>query len=338
MSRKNNLSAVMTKEEIFAHVDAYFAEGQADISFDIKPEDVRGAIGAELKQLATINEAMALTARGVNEALVTAQKALETAQRKTGGNFTVTVEKPKAPAVTIKNPHAQFAELLQIVAAGCNAFLVGPAGSGKTTAAAQVAEALGLKFHFTGAIASEFKLTGFIDARGIYQSTEFRRAYENGGVFLFDEIDASGAQPLLSFNAALANGFMDFPDKTVKMHPDFKCIAAANTYGQGASREYVGRNQLDAASLDRFVFILWNYDQDLEARIAANAKWVARVQSVRLACEQLKIRAVVSPRASMFGTRLLEAGLSMERVEQLTLWKGQDAATVAKIQAHARNV
>jgi hypothetical protein len=32
----------------------------------------------------------------------------------------------------------------------------------------------------------------------------------------------------------------------------FVCIAAANTFGTGADRQYVGRNQLDESTLDRF--------------------------------------------------------------------------------------
>jgi len=38
----------------------------------------------------------------------------------------------------------------------------------------------------------------------------------------------------------------------VKLHPDFTIIAAANTFGHGASAVYAGRNQLDGATLDRF--------------------------------------------------------------------------------------
>ena len=43
--------------------------------------------------------------------------------------------------------HRQFEELLAWVDAGCFPFLIGPAGSFKTSAAAKVAEALGRPFH-----------------------------------------------------------------------------------------------------------------------------------------------------------------------------------------------
>lgn len=236
----------------------------------------------------------------------------------------------KAP-VDLGLQHYQFETLLRVVSTGLNAYMVGPAGSGKTTAAVNTAKALGVKFYFTGAIASEFKLTGFIDANGKVVNTEFRRAYEKGGLFLFDEIDASYPQAVLAFNAALANDYMDFPDKRVDRHKDFYCIAAANTYGQGADRQYVGRNQLDAASLDRFVFIDWRFDEDLERALAANDPWVDFVQSVRQVVDELKIRHVVSPRASIFGVRLLQAGLDLRTVVKTLLWKGLDQSTIDKI-------
>ena len=129
--------------------------------------------------------------------------------------------------------HQIFAALRMTVAAKVNVFLVGPAGSGKTTVAKQVAHSLGLRFHFNGAIHSEYKLTGFRDAQGKVHRTAFREAFEHGGLYLFDEIDASQPAALLAFNAALANGMFDFPDRHVQAHPNFRCIAAANTWGKG---------------------------------------------------------------------------------------------------------
>jgi len=227
--------------------------------------------------------------------------------------------------------HVQLPTLLQILATKLNVYLVGPAGAGKTYAAIQCAKALKVEFYFTGAVASEFKLTGFIDAQGRIVSTEFRKAFENGGLFLFDEIDASYPQAVLAFNAALANDYMDFPDKRVERHKNFYCIAAANTYGQGADRQYVGRNQLDAASLDRFVFLDWNYDENLERELAGNQDWSDYVQKIRRCIEVLKIRHVVSPRASIHGAKLLANGVSRETVEQTILWKGLDNAAIKKI-------
>lgn len=245
----------------------------------------------------------------------------------------IRLSKPDGSLVETGLQHNQFETLLGICRSGLNAYLVGPAGSGKTTAAEQVAKALGLPFFFTGAITSEFKLTGFIDANGRVICPAFRKAYEYGGVFLFDEIDASMPQAVLAFNAAIANNMMDFPDKTVPKHKDFYCVAAANTYGQGADRVYVGRNQMDGATIDRFAFVDWGYDEALEKVLAGEdqSDWVAYVQKVRRAVSEHKIRHVVSPRASINGGKLLRNGMKRAQVEAITLWKGLDAETVKKI-------
>ena len=227
--------------------------------------------------------------------------------------------------------HYQFDKLLKYVQTKNNIFLVGSAGSGKTTAAENIAKAMNLKFYFTGAITSEFKLSGFVDAHGKVVSTDFRKAYQNGGVFLFDEIDASFPQAILAFNAALANKFMDFPDGRIYKHKDFYCIAAANTFGTGADRQYVGRNQLDAASLDRFIFLSWDIDENLEREIARNDEWTNYVQKVRKAVAKISERVVVSPRASIIGAQLLQIGMSRAEVEQDVLWKGLEISRVKMI-------
>jgi hypothetical protein len=267
-----------------------------------------------------------------------------------------------APGVTLSGDsvmHHKFPLLAAAVAARVNTMLVGPAGSGKTTAAAQVAKALGLPFYGTGAINTEYKLSGFIDAQGRVISTAFRKAFEHGGVFLFDEIDGSLPGALLAFNSALANDWYDFPDANIKRHDDFRVIAGANTFGTGADRQYVGRNQLDAASLDRYAVLEWGYDEALEAamigadapkgapvprsieplpaeRVQAVAfQWVERVRKVRSAVNELKVRHVVSPRATVNGSRLLAAGFTWAEAEDAVIWKGLDADTRGKVIAKA---
>ena len=335
--RLNHLapSAALTKSQAFAFIDAYFNEGQCDIAFDVSAEDVRRHVSADLTAAADKSAAAFQIAA---ETRLLAQRAYELAEAKSAATATVTVEikREGKPTAKVEGAHKQFGTLLSVLAAGCHAYLAGPAGSGKTTAARDCAKALDLPFFFTGAVANEFKLTGFRDAQGNYAKTPFRLWCEQGGVFLWDEIDASDARALLSFNAALANGVMEFPDGvTVTLHPTCRAVAAANTFGGGADRVYVGRNQLDAASLDRFAFIAWNYDEALELRIAGNGEWCRRVQSIRRAVDALKVRAVVSPRASIYGAKLLAQGLDRATVETLTVWKGLDDATVTKIKAAA---
>jgi MoxR-like ATPase len=229
--------------------------------------------------------------------------------------------------------HPVFGDVLAALSVRENVYLVGPAGSGKTTIAAQAADALELPFYSTGAVGMAYQLQGFINAEGRYMETDLYRAYVGGGVFLFDEIDASSAQALLAFNAIAANDLAAFPCGTVKRHADFVIIAAANTWGSGADAQYVGRAQLDAATLDRFAFISMDYDERLELAISSNDEWTRYVQAFRRITRQLKIRAVVSPRASIKGGKLLSAGLSWNRVEEMLLIRGLSANEVEQVRA-----
>jgi hypothetical protein len=145
--------------------------------------------------------------------------------------------------------HPMFPELVQAagsrMASGVqpNIWLAGPTGSGKTHAAKMTAKALGVAWHYNGALSMPHELLGFIDAGGRYHRTPFREAYEHGGVYLFDEVDGSDNSALLALNAALANGVATFPDGQVERHKDCVIIATANTWGLGRNCRLRGARQ-----------------------------------------------------------------------------------------------
>lgn len=228
--------------------------------------------------------------------------------------------------------HKSFPMLLTTLQAGFPVWMPGPAGSGKTTAAHNAARAMSLPFRHTGAVDNVYQLLGFIDAAGTYHRTTFREAYEHGGVFLWDEVDASNPAALVAFNAALENGSCVFPDGVVTKHADCYFIAAANTYGTGATHEYVGRTKIDAATVDRFVMLEWDYDEILERAIAGDNEWTRYVQNVRRAIKaDGSIKHLVTPRASIRGNALLAAGLHKDHVIDMTVRKGLPADTWARI-------
>mgnify|MGYP000221093270 FL=1 len=249
--------------------------------------------------------------------------------------ISIDLTKPSGKTVTLPagTAHKDLKVALSIVTEQVPLMLIGPAGSGKTTLASQIADALELDFYFTGAVDSPYRLLGFRDGAGNVHRTAFRDAFEKGGVFLFDEQDASMANAILSFNAAVDNRMCDFPDGVVKAHPDFRVIASANTWGHGADRMYVGRMQQDGASLNRYFQMAMDYDEDLERAIAGNDEWVDRVQAVRKAVRSLKLRHIVSPRQSIHGAKLLAAGIPKGTVEAGTIFAGLDSDTIRKVKA-----
>jgi hypothetical protein len=240
------------------------------------------------------------------------------------------------PEVKLGPQHKSFEKLLRVITTKRRipAYLCGPAGSGKTEAAHSAAKALNVPFHPISVCqqTSKADLLGYINpGTGLLVRTPFRNAFENGGVHLIDEIDAGNANVTVVLNAALSNGGCSFPDGYIQRHADFYCIAAANTWGYGADREYVGRNQLDGATRSRFGFIPWDYDEAFEKAISANPDWTARVQALRHAAFELKERIIISPRASLNGAELIASGFTPREVEDILIFGGVSADIAAKI-------
>lgn len=222
------------------------------------------------------------------------------------------------------NNHKETAFVLSALNAGLHPFLVGGAGSGKTTIAEKCSEALKLDF---GAISvcgqtTQTSLLGYMNASGNYIRTKFRDIYENGGIFLLDEIDNGNPNVLAVLNSALSNDYCSFPDGMIKKHINFKLIASGNTYGTGADRQYVGRNELDSATLDRFVIIEIDYDEKLENQIV-NCKPVTEfVQFIRKTIKEKNIRHIVSPRASIAIYKLAQSKINLDKIIEAVIWKG----------------
>ncbi|HIW87251.1 MAG TPA: AAA family ATPase, partial [Candidatus Onthomorpha intestinigallinarum] len=213
-------------------------------------------------------------------------------------------------------------------------YLYGPAGTGKNVLAKQVAEGLCLDFYYCGCLQNKYELEGFIDAGGNYQETEFFKAFTQGGVFLFDEIDGTAAEVLIAFNAALANGYYNFPKYgKIKAHDNFVCIAAGNTVGRGANDAYNGRFQLDASTLDRFAFVELDYDREIEISAAGgDEELVDFIHTVRGEINKSGLTYTASPRAIIRIAMCLKSGKTFEEgiKEGLTgSWDENDTKRIA---------
>ena len=218
----------------------------------------------------------------------------------TGSVINVVVDGKKTTTKTEQVLDPNFANILKLVAAHENVYLYGPAGSGKNTIAEQIAEALGVEFYYQNTLVTKFDVSGYKNAQGEYEETAFYKAWKNGGLFFADELDNSTAEAIIALNAALANGYYTFPNSGEKVakHPDFYCIAAGNTNGQGATEEYCGRYQMDESSRDRFAFIEIGYNEKIEESICGGHLDILEfVRDLRSVTKSLQIKLICGYRA-----------------------------------------
>lgn len=221
--------------------------------------------------------------------------------------------------------HEKFETILRLVSAPfearCSPYLYGPSGTGKTYTAGKIAEALGLDFYCISAVQDILNLEGYQDAAGIYHGTAFRTAFENGGLLLFDEIDASLPDVINKLNAALANGVYEFPDKVVNVHPDFRFMAAGNTCGKGGNQRYTGRYVLEESTLNRFAITAFNYSPAIEESLGSD-EIVAIVRGLRAACNDLQLTFDYGYRDISRLDYLISSGLPLADVIDAAIVRG----------------
>ena len=235
--------------------------------------------------------------------------------------------------------HAQYDTIKTCLECGIPVYLGGPAGAGKNYTVEQIAKELGWDFYFANSVQDEFKLTGYKDANSNYNETEFYQACvnEKDCIFFLDEIDASTPEVLVLLNAAIANGYFNFPVGRVEFdHVHF--VAAGNTMGNGADDMYTGRMSLDGATLDRFVMIEFDYDERVEMNLAkGNRELVDFMHAMRETCNNLGIRATFSYRAIISVTKLEGAGMDIATIIKIAVVKGIDKDTLRTIRPNLSN-
>lgn len=248
--------------------------------------------------------------------------------------------------------HKELPDIIDALLVGEHVYLVGPPGTGKSFITEQAAEVLSLGWYSMsfGPQTPESRLWGHMSPDGEYVTTSWRKAVEgeandddvaNGALFCGDEIDNGNGGVIVTMNQTLAGNKVTFPDGVVPVHPWFRAVVTANTWGTGPTAEFVGRNPLDAAFLDRFTRFEIAPDERLEARLCRKAaptlsateiaEWLDIVWQMRENAQKNRINVVVSLRTAMAGTRLKALGWSNRKVLDHRVLGGLPDARVAHL-------
>lgn len=254
-------------------------------------------------------------------------------QQGTGTTINVTVNGNTTTTTTEEVLDPQFNFILNLVARNENVYLYGPAGSGKNTICAQIAKALKLDFYYQNTLVTKFDISGYKNAQGEFEETAAYKAMKNGGLLMLDELDNSQAEAIIALNAALANGYYTFGNgEQVKLHNNFRCMAAGNTNGQGATEEYCGRFAMDESSRDRFAFIHVNYNSDIEKSLSKGHTDILEfVHDLRNACKSLQIKLIAGYRAICKLAKFYDTGT--EAVLNAFIFRGMQKDDIRQIAA-----
>lgn len=84
---------------------------------------------------------------------------------------------------------------------------------------------------------------------------------------------------------------------------------------------YVGRNVLDGATLDRFIVIEFDYDEEIEKKLAYDQELYEFIIELRHIIKDSSLRYIVSMRATINASKLLEIGETKEKILKASIIK-----------------
>lgn len=195
--------------------------------------------------------------------------------------------------------------------------LVGPAGNGKTTTAEIALTAHGTQYLIMNCT-DRTEVNDLVGGLRLTPNGEewvdgiVTTAFREGKAVILDEADALDPRVMMALQTALLDPGPEHKSRYIavngeKVYPASTCpiVMTMNTVGSGANREYVGRNRLDAAGLDRITMLQTGYENEVEMlqargiKKALAGKIVKWAERTRKAIDDNALRQIVSPRTML---------------------------------------
>lgn len=269
----------------------------------------------------------------------------------------IEIKRDDAPPTKIEGAHFNMERLIRLISAGIPVYTWGPPGTGKSTAALQAAEALGLYYEVDtlDPTTTRSMIQGFMDATRQPSYTAFSRCYtgegvevesgkNKGGLYIGEEIDCAPASVQSLKNTAYANGHSPFAWGMRKRGEKFGGVYNGNTPGR-PTREFPERKPMSAAFLDRLYFMYWGRDENITRRATGRPLVVSPTRDTRTCspglwsewCDKILVwkatnapTLMVTDRAVHVGIRAMAAGEGMLEVAHGMIFRGADEEIVSK--------
>lgn len=234
--------------------------------------------------------------------------------------------------------HSWHETLATDVKLGRTIAVIGSSGNGKSYGVKHVLEQLGYTIYHmdcTDSVAVEQLVAGVTPEpdgvggiRMVFKEGLFAKAFSDPKAAIqLDEYDALDPRVAMSLQSALHRNSrgrwlscQDHPDGGIKAAGLCPIVVTMNTFGDGPTREFVGRNSIDAANKDRLdTIIITDYECEEDILVANGfkakdaKKIISIAQKIRKTINDKGLRVILSTRRLINIAECVETlGMSVE--------------------------